>query len=102
MAGFLSDFADELALRASVAFAKRMSSIDLAEKARGPLGEPIGIQAREMILASQLSERLLQCRFDKSRECKEMPDFGNVHCPEASSPFVYILKDVPMNCFQMR
>jgi hypothetical protein len=68
MTGLQTDFADELTLRASIAFAKRMSSVDLAEKICRPRCEPIGIQACEMILAGQFPKRLLQCRFDKSRQ----------------------------------
>jgi hypothetical protein len=57
---------------------------------------PTGTLGRESL------QSLLQRRFKKGRESEEMTTFGYVQCPKLSSPFVYILKNVPMNRFEVR
>ena len=76
VAGLQPDLANELALRPTIAFAKRMSGIQLAEKIRSPAGKHRGIEAHKVLLGRQSLQGLLQRRFEEVCEPEEMASLG--------------------------
>src|SRR5580658_43806 len=102
VAGFQPDLANELALRPAIAFAKRMSRIDLAEKPRGAPGEGGGVQSGEVVPSRELFQDLSQRRFEECRRAEEVAALGYVHGPKVSCPSVNILEDISMNRLEVR
>src|ERR1017187_858558 len=97
MASLQPDLANELALRPAIAFAKRMSRIQFAEKIGSAPGKARSIEVNEVIPGREFFQDLLQRRFEEGSESEEVPSLGYVHRPKLSRPFVHVLEDVPMN-----
>ena len=102
VASLQSDLTNEFALCPAIAFPKRMSSIQIAEKIGRAIGKHRGIQVSEVVLHREFLQDLLQRRFEERSDSEEMAALGYVHRPKLSRPFVHVLEDVPMNRLKMR
>jgi hypothetical protein len=78
-----------------------MSCIQLAEKICRAIRKHAGVEVHEVVLVGQLCQQLLERRFEEGGECEKMAALGYVHRAKLSRPFVYVLKDVPMNRLKM-
>src|ERR1700677_3251162 len=76
--GLQPQLPNELALRPAIAFAKRMSGIQLTEEPGGPPGKQCGIEIDEVVLGREFVHGLQQRRFQESGESEEMAAFGYV------------------------
>jgi hypothetical protein len=102
VAGVQSELTNEPSLRPAIAFTKRMGGIQLADEIGGAVDKILGVKSNKMLLGRELCQNLLQRGFEKSSQPKEMSSLRDVHGPKFTSPFVYILENVPMDRLQVR
>jgi hypothetical protein len=79
-----------------------MCSIQLAEKIRGPTGEPRGVEAGEVVFGREFIHGLPKRGFEEGSESEEMAALGYVHRPKFARPFEHILEDKAMNILEVR
>src|SRR5437879_2841741 len=82
--GLQPELANELALRPAIAFTKRMSGIQFAEKIGRAAGKHCGIEVNKVVLGRELFQGLPQCRLEEGGEPEEMAALGYVHRPKLS------------------
>ena len=92
--------ADELALRATVAFAKRVESVDFAEVVSEALGEFADAEAFEVIFLSEFGEDALCFGFDSEMAAEEIA-FYNINSTDFAGPIVEVLEEVLVDGLEM-
>jgi hypothetical protein len=101
VAGLQSEFANKLALRPAIAFAKWMRCIQLAEEIRGAAGKNVGIEIGEMVLCREFLQNRPERRFEEPSVSEELAALRYVHRPKLSRPFVHVVEDVTMDRFEV-
>jgi hypothetical protein len=95
------EFADKFALRSAVSFAERMNRIDFPEKVRRSMGPRWPGQILELFFLCEFGKKFVEVRPQILGRWKDRAWFGDIHRTQFSSPFVNILKHVPMNGAQV-
>ena len=93
--------ANEFALRSSIALAKGMNRIDLAQIIRRPLGKLLQRKVGEKALATKFLHHVCKGCRNMQRRCEARIVLGNIDQTQLSSPRKDILKEIVMNCAQM-
>lgn len=97
------ELADEFALRASIAIAKRMDGVEFAHTVGGPIRETRDVKAGEVSLLAELAQSIAERGENLLGEGEvELAGARDVDRPEFSGPRVHILKNMAVDGLKVR
>src|SRR5471030_290485 len=100
--GLNTQLTNKLSLGSAVSLPERMNRIDLSQVEPGAPGERLHVRSPETLLSGQLLKDRLNGRLNEGCDGKQRAALRNIDPAGLACPGVDILKDVPVDSFEVR